>query len=53
VSIEASRYLDVAMNAAMFDATHSGWSEEGQITYIRKRMNAAYELVRRGDFLAR
>lgn len=41
-----SDYLSDEMERALMDARASGWSPDGQIYFVRSRMEAAYERVR-------
>lgn len=41
-----SDYLSDEMERAIVDARASGWSQDGQIYFVRGRMEAAYERVR-------
>lgn len=42
-----SGFLDDQMDCAIKDAQASGWSQDGQIYFVRRRMDAAYDMVRK------
>lgn len=47
---ETSQFLDHAMDAARRAANESGWSDEGQIEFVRMRINGAYAQARRLEY---
>lgn len=46
MTIEQSRWLDQQMDKALAEFAVSGWSEDGKVEFIRRRMNGAYDSVR-------